>query len=253
MAGELQGKVTIVTGAAAGIGQAAATLFAREGARLLLSDVDAANGEKVAAEIAAGGGEAHFIHADISIEDDVIVLVRRAIDIFGGLDLAFNNAGIGHTPLSLLDIPLDMWNRHLAVNLTGTFLCMKHQIPRLLDRGGGAIVNTGSLAGLAATPMMGPYTASKFGLTGITRSAATEFASRNIRVNAVCPTATETPGMKGFLEATGFPSERMSGPLGRMGRPEEIAEVALWLLSDRASFVNGQAVAATGGSSGQTA
>lgn len=253
MAGELQGKVTIITGASAGIGHAAALLFAREGARLLLSDVDRDNGEALTAEIRGQGFEAHFITADIAREEDVVALVDRAMTVFGGLDLAFNNAGIGHPPLSLVDTPLELWNRYLAVNLTGTFLCMKHQIPAMLARGKGAIVNTGSLAGLAATPMMGPYTASKFGLTGITRSAAAEFAGRDIRINAVCPTATATPGMLAYLDEMGVPEARMHGPMGRTGRPEEIAEVALWLLSDRASFINGQAVAATGGSSGQTA
>ena len=253
MAGELDGKVAIITGAAAGIGRAAALLFAREGARLLLSDIDEVTGRRTTADIVAAGGAAEFVKADVSCERDVIALVDAAQTIYSGFDLAFNNAGIGHTPVSLIDISLETWERFLRVNLTGVFLCMKHQIPRLLERGGGAIVNTGSVAGLAATPMMGAYSASKFGLIGITRSAAAEFANRNIRINAVCPTATDTPGMRDFLAAMDVDPAKMDGPMGRMGRPEEIAEVALWLLSDRASFVTGQTVSATGGSSGQTA
>ena len=253
MAGELDGKVAIITGAAAGIGRAAALLFAREGARLLLSDIDEATGRRTTADIVAAGGAAEFVKADVSCERDVIALVDAAQTIYSGFDLAFNNAGIGHTPVSLIDISLETWERFLRVNLTGVFLCMKHQIPRLLERGGGAIVNTGSVAGLAATPMMGAYSASKFGLIGITRSAAAEFANRNIRINAVCPTATDTPGMRDFLAAMDVDPAKMDGPMGRMGRPEEIAEVALWLLSDRASFVTGQTVSPTGGSSGQTA
>ncbi len=253
MTGELRNKITLITGAAAGIGRSAALLFAREGARLMLADIDEAAALRLAEEIEAAGGEAAAVAADVSREDDVARLMAAVEGRYGGLDCAFNNAGIGHQPLSLLNITLEHWNRYLTVNLTGTFLCMKYEIPMMLARGGGSIVNTGSLAGLAATPKMGSYTASKFGLTGITKSASAEFVSQNIRINAVCPTATATEAMRSFITDQGLPEERMSGPMGRMGRPEEIAEAALWLLSERASFVTGQALITNGGSPGQTA
>lgn len=251
--GELQDKITLVTGAGAGIGRAAALLFAKEGARLILSDVDEAACERVAAEVSQAGGEAYAMRGDVSREDDVRHLMAAVKDRFGGLDCAFNNAGIGHQPISLLDVTIEQWNHYIGVNLTGVFLCMKHEIPLLLERGGGTIVNTGSLAGLAATPKMGPYSASKFGLTGITRSASAEFAGRNIRINAVCPTATDTEAMQRFILDQGIDPALMNGPKGRMGKPSEIAEAALWLLSDRASFVTGQALITNGGSGGMTA
>ncbi|MBB3982311.1 NAD(P)-dependent dehydrogenase (short-subunit alcohol dehydrogenase family) [Sphingobium fontiphilum] len=253
MAKELDGKATLITGAAAGIGKAAAELFAREGARLMLSDVNGDGVEAVAADLRSQGFEAQAMATDVTSEADVAALVAATVKAYGRLDCAFNNAGIGHTPLSLLDVDAAMFNRYLAVNLTGVLWCMQHEIRQMLQQGGGTIVNTASLAGLAATPRMIPYTASKFGLIGITRSAASEFASKSIRINAVCPTSTDTEGMRDFIADQGIAPDRMFGPMGRMGTPLEIAEAALWLLSDRASFITGQALVASGGSSGQTA
>lgn len=253
MAKELDGKATLITGAAAGIGKAAAELFAREGARLMLSDVNGDGVEAVAADLRSQGFEAQAMATDVTSEADVAALVAATVKAYGRLDCAFNNAGIGHTPLSLLDVDAAMFNRYLAVNLTGMLWCMQHEIRQMLQQGGGTIVNTASLAGLAATPRMIPYAASKFGLIGITRSAASEFASKSIRINAVCPTSTDTEGMRDFIADQGIAPDRMFGPMGRMGTPLEIAEAALWLLSDRASFITGQALVASGGSSGQTA
>lgn len=252
MAGELQGKVTLVTGAAAGIGKAAAALFAQEGARLFLSDVAGDALAATAAGLREQGHEVATIVADVSRETDVAAMVAEAMRTYGRLDCAFNNAGIGHPPLSTLDVSIEMFNRYLAVNLTGTLLCMQHEIRVMLEQGGGSIVNMASLSGLRATPKMTPYAASKFGVIGITRSAASEFASRKIRINAVCPTATETEGMREFLAAQGAANYAV-GPLGRMATPKEMAEAALWLLSDRSSFVVGEALAVSGGSAGGTA
>lgn len=253
MSGELEGKVTIITGAAAGIGKAAADLFSREGARLVLSDIDWEKGEAVAEVIRNAGEEAIFVAADITREAEVAALVAATESHYGRLDCAFNNAGGGHSPISLLDITLEQWEHYIRINLTGGFLCMKHEIPLMLKSGGGNIAITGSQAGMAATPMMGPYSSAKFGLNGIARSAAAEFASRNIRINVVCPTSTATEGMMDFMANIGRTESELSGPMGRLGRPSEIAEVALWMLSDRSSFVTGQTLAANGGSAGMTA
>lgn len=252
MTGELQGKATLVTGAAAGIGKAAAELFAREGARLVITDIDGVAAEALAARLRNDGHEALSLRADVTSEADVRAMVAATVEAYGRIDCAFNNAGIGHTPLSLLDIDDDLWNRILSVDLTSIRYCLQHQIRQMLQQGSGSIVNTASLAGLAPTPMMGPYTSAKHAMIGLTKSAASEFAGRNIRVNAVCPTSTDTEGMRDFISTQGFAPERMFGPMGRMGTPHEIAEAALWLLSDRASFITGQALVASGGSSGQT-
>ncbi|WP_404476535.1 SDR family NAD(P)-dependent oxidoreductase [Novosphingobium sp. BL-52-GroH] len=252
MTQELAGKVTVITGAAAGIGKAAAELFASEGARLMLSDVNGEGVEAVAAALRAQGHEAQAMATDVTSEAQVGALVAATVGAYGRLDCAFNNAGIGHTPLSLLDVDAAMFERYLAVNLSGALWCMQHEIRVMLAQGGGTIVNTASLAGLAATPKMIPYTASKFGLIGITKSAASEFAGQGIRVNAVCPTSTDTEGMREFIATQGVAPDRMFGPMGRMGTAREIAEAALWLLSDRASFITGQTLVASGGSSGQT-
>jgi NAD(P)-dependent dehydrogenase (short-subunit alcohol dehydrogenase family) len=253
MAGQLNGKATLITGAAAGIGKAAAELFAREGASVVVSDIDGDGAEAVASALRAAGLTAIAVPADVTREDDVAAMVAAAIAAFGRLDCAFNNAGVGHVPLSLLDIDDALWDRVIAIDLTSVRYCLQHQIRQMLKQGGGSIVNTSSLAGLAATPMMGPYTSAKHGMIGLTRSAAAEFAGKGIRINAVCPTSTDTEAMRDFIAAQGFTPERMFGPMGRMGTPQEIAEAALWLLSDRASFVTGQALIASGGSSGQTA
>lgn len=251
--GELQDRVTIVTGAAHGIGKAAALLFAKEGARLMLADLDGEGAEAVAADLRGLGREAHAMRTDVTSRTQVNALIDATIDIFGDLHCAFNNAGGGHKPTPLLAISDDIWDRQLSLNLTSILYCMQAQLPIMVKRGGGTIVNTASLAGLAGAPMMAGYCAAKHGLIGLSKTAAAEFVAKNIRINLICPTATATEGMIDYITSSAADPARFNGPMGRMGQPAEQAEVALWLLSDRASYVTGQAIVANGGSGGQTA
>jgi NAD(P)-dependent dehydrogenase (short-subunit alcohol dehydrogenase family) len=241
--GLVEGKVALVTGGASGIGRASALGFAREGARVVVSDLDQGGGEKTAAAIRDAGGEAFFVAADVAVEGAVRKLVDATLSRFGRLDCAHNNAGITG-PVGLLhDVALADWNTLISVNLTGVFLCLKHEIPVMLRQGGGAIVNTSSGAGLVGTPALGPYCAAKHGVLGLTRTAALENARAGIRVNAICPGATDTPMLQGIL-ATSPGVEQMvrsTLPGGRLGTPEEIAEAVVWLCSNRASYVSGSA------------
>lgn len=253
MAGELNGKVTLVTGAACGIGKAAALLFAQEGGRLMLADIDGDGAERTAALVRANGGEAQAMRTDVTDRRAVNALVAATMDAYGDLECAFNNAGTGHAPTSLLDMDDKVWDWQIALNLSSVLYCMQAQIPIMIERGGGRIVNTASLAGMAATPKMSGYCAAKHGLIGLSKTAAAEFVGQNIRVNLVCPTATASEGMLEYIEKSGADPARFNGPMGRMGQPVEQAQVALWLLSDRSSYVTGQAIVANGGSGGQTA
>jgi NAD(P)-dependent dehydrogenase (short-subunit alcohol dehydrogenase family) len=250
MAGLLDGKATLITGAASGIGAAAARIFAREGARLILSDVQTELGTQVAKDLEARGFEAHFITADVSSEEDVRQLIAQCVERLGGLDCAFNNAGIASPPAPLHETSLENWNRTLAINLTGVFLCMREEICAMHEQGGGAIVNTASGSGLIATPGLSPYCASKHGILGITKTAAVENAKAGIRVNAVLPGSTDTPMIQASMDASPTVKKMIlaSSPTGRLGLPEEIAEAAVWLCSDRASFVSGESMLIDGAS-----
>jgi len=249
MGGLLEGKTALITGAATGIGRAAALLFAREGACVLASDVDRAQGESTVAEIRAAGHEAEFAAADVADEAAVAAMVDRCIARFGRIDCAVNNAGIAGPTAALHEVSFADWNRTIATNLGGVFLCMKHEIAAMRTKGGGAIVNTSSGAGVVAAPGMAPYCASKHGILGLTKTAAVENAPFGIRINAICPGATDTPMMQATLAID--PGVRKmilkSLPGGRMGEAAEIAEAALWLCSDRASFVSGAALVVDGG------
>jgi NAD(P)-dependent dehydrogenase (short-subunit alcohol dehydrogenase family) len=248
MAGLVGGKVALVTGAASGIGRATALLLAREGARVLVCDLDDAGGRETVAAIAEAGGEARFAHVDVTCEPEVAAAVQAAVASFGRLDCAVNNAGATGAGGPLQDLDLEAWSRTLAVNLTGVFLCMKHEIPVMARQGGGAIVNVASGAGLVAVPGLAAYCASKHGVLGLTKTAAVENARTGVRVNALCPGATDTPMLRASMaQSPGM--ERLvlaSLPGGRLGLPQEVAEAAVWLCSDRASFVSGESMLVDG-------
>lgn len=250
MAGVLQGKVALVTGASTGIGKASALTFAREGATVVVSDINVDGGRETARLIGERGGRAFFFEADVSKEDHVHALVSRAVESCGRLDCAFNNAGIaGAIGVASHEYPDDMWEHVMAVNLKGVWLCMKHEIPQMLKQGGGAIVNTASIWGLVGAPGASAYVASKHGVVGLTRAAALEYAPRGIRINAVNPGTIRTPILDPFIAAIPDFEPMMTArhPIGRIGMPEEVAEAVTWLCSDAASFVIGQNLPVDGG------
>jgi NAD(P)-dependent dehydrogenase (short-subunit alcohol dehydrogenase family) len=248
VSGLLAGKSAVITGAASGIGRAAAFAFSREGARVMLADIDAELGERAAAEITAAGGHARFVRTDVSREDDVASMVRETIDAFGGLDCALNNAGITGPMGPVQSIALADFERVTAINLTGVFLCMKYEIPAMANDG-GAIVNVASGSGFIATPSLAAYCASKHAVLGLTKTAAVENARTGIRVNAICPGTVDTPMLQSAMNRDPKVKKMiLSGqPSGRLGEPEEIAEAAVWLCSDRASYVTGESMLVDGG------
>lgn len=244
--GMLEDKVILITGGGSGIGAATAEICAREGARLAVADFNETNGQKVADSINVGGGNAIFVRSDVSQEADVEAMVAETIRSLGSLDGAFNNAGIGGSLDGLTEMSADNWERVLAVNLTGVWLCMKHEIPRMTEAGGGSIVNTASIAGLVGTQLSIAYSASKFGVVGMTRSAAKGYGLQGVRVNAVCPGVIETPLATEQSPLFDDPELRevvtARHALGRYGQPGEVGEMVAWLLSDAASFVSGAAM-----------
>ncbi len=247
-AGLVAGKVVLVTGGASGIGRASALAFAREGARVVLGDIDTKGSEETVAAIAKAGGEAVFQPVDVSVEAEVEKLIDRCLQEHGRIDCAHNNAGITGSSGALHELDLKGWQRTLDVNLTSIFLCMKHEIRAMLKQGGGAIVNSSSGAGLVAVPGLSPYCASKHAILGLTKTAAVENARTGIRVNAICPGSTDTPMLRAIM-GRDPELEKMilaGQPGGRLGKAEEIAEAAVWLCSDRASFVSGESMLVDG-------
>lgn len=250
MSGALADKVVIVTGGGSGIGKSAALLLAREGARVMIADIDEQAGNETAALIRSEGGDAGFIRTDVSREPDVAAMVAHTVDTFGRLDCAFNNAGIlEEGSPDVTGYSLDAWNRVIGINLTGVWLCMKYEIPQMLKHGKGAIVNNASVASLVGLPGATALVASKHGVVGLTKNAALEYAGRGIRVNAVCPSFIKTPILEPYFEAHPEEEREMirKEPIGRMGAPQEVAEAAVWLLSDAASFVTGHSLVVDGG------
>lgn len=239
------GKTALVTGAASGIGRATAHALAREGAAVLVADVDGAGAERVAGEIAAAGGTARATRCDVTRAEDAEAMVRAALAAFGGrLDCAVNNAGITAPGGLVHEIDPVQWERQLAVNLTGVFLCLRAELPAMRAQRAGAIVNMASGAGVVGTPGLAHYCAAKHGLLGLTKTAALENAAVGVRVNALCPGSTDTPMLRGVMDRSEA-ARRMilaSIPSGRLGTPEEVAEAAVWLCSDRASYVSGQSL-----------
>ncbi len=250
MAGTMDGKVALVTGAGSGIGQATALTFAREGAKVVVADVNAQGGEETVSKIKESGGESIFVHADVSSATDVEAMVSDTVEAFGRLDFAHNNAGISSQGRGgpSHEHPEDLWDRVIDINLKGVWLCMKYEIPQMLEQGGGAIVNTASIAGLVGLRNQGAYVASKHGVVGLTKTAALEYAQLGIRVNCVCPGYIETPMTAGGLSNTERRTQILAAePIGRVGTPVEIAEAVVWLCSDAASFVTGHTMTVDGG------
>ena len=251
MPGRREGKTALVTGGGSGIGRAASLAYAKDGARVVVADVNVEGGEETVQLIKETGGEAILVHADVSKPEDTQTMVAQAVEPFGSLDCAFNNAGIGggkerHLTADYLE---DDWDRVMSINLKGVWLCMKAEIPQMLKQGKGAIVNTASIAGLVGLSGTVAYVAAKHGVTGLTKAAAMEYAKSGIRVNAVCPGYIQTPLVQGIFDEIDGYRERVASrhPMDRLGEPEEIAQAVLWLSSDSASFVTGHNMAVDGG------
>jgi NAD(P)-dependent dehydrogenase (short-subunit alcohol dehydrogenase family) len=245
-----QNKVAFVTGAANGIGRATALALAREGASVVVADISEAGNEETARTIEKLGGRALAVRCDVSRAQDVKAALAKTVEVFDRLDFAFNNAGIEpKKPAPTAEYEEEEWDRIFAINLRGMFLCMKHEIPLLLKQGGGAIVNTSSGAGIIGIKGSPAYTAAKHGVIGLTRAAALDYAAQNIRINAVCPGYIETPMMDRFTGGTSEGRAKVIAeePIGRMGKPEEIAATVVWLCSDAAGFVIGHAMVVDGG------
>ena len=243
------GKVALVTGGGSGIGRATAIAFAAEGAHVVLADIDIAGNNETARLVAEYGARVLTVKCDVTSSEDVQSTISRTVEEFGRLDVAFNNAGVEQPPAALVDIAEDEWSRILDIDLRSAFLCMKYQIPAMLANGGGSIVNTSSGAGVIGIRGQAAYVAAKHGLIGLTKSAALDYADQGIRVNAICPGIIETPMMDRFSGGTAEGRARVIGqePVGRMGRPEEIASAVLWLSSDLGSFATGHALVIDGG------
>lgn len=245
----MDGKVALVTGAGTGIGRATALAFAEQGAAVVVADVADQEGEATAARIVEAGGQARFVHVDVAEAAEVSAMVEATMSAFGRLDHAFNNAGIEGGAAPLVECARENWDRTLAVNLTGVFLCLQAEIPALRESGGGSIVNCASIAGLNGFPGLAAYVASKHGVNGLTKAVALELAPEGIRVNSVCPGAIDTEMVaRVALEQPEMIERTVAAhPLGRLGRPEEIAATVVWLCSDAAGFVTGQTIAVDGG------
>ncbi|MGB0389220.1 MAG: glucose 1-dehydrogenase [Ardenticatenaceae bacterium] len=249
MSKQFSEKVALVTGAGSGIGRATALGFAQEGAKVLVSDVTVDTGEETVRLIEQAGGEASFIRADVANADEVAAMVQGAVAAYGRLDVAINNAGIGGAWSRVADYPFEGWHQVIAVNLTGVFYCMHHEIQQMLAQGGGAIVNISSIAGLRGLAKSSAYSASKHGVLGLTKSAALEYARKNIRINAVCPVFTRTPLFEKMFDLGVGLEEKLKRniPMKRYGTPEDIAKAIIWLCSEDAGFVTGVAMPLDGG------
>jgi NAD(P)-dependent dehydrogenase (short-subunit alcohol dehydrogenase family) len=244
-----ENKVTLVTGAGLGMGLATAKAFAEAGAAVVLADINENSVRSVAEELVSAGHQAIAVRCDVANEADVAAMIEQTVSTFGRLDAAFNNAGVQSPAVETADASGEEFDRVNAINLRGVWNCMKYELRQMREQGSGAIVNNSSIGGLIGLPGRAIYHASKFGVIGLTRSAALEYAARGIRINAVCPGAIETPMVEDMVTKGWIAMEDMvsGNPMGRLGRPEEIASAVLWLCSSGASFVIGQALSVDGG------
>jgi len=249
MAASMAGKVALITGGGSGIGRATALRVAREGTNVMIADYNPDGALKTVAMIKEAGGGADCVAADVTVTKQVELMVSKAIETYGRLDYAFNNAGIEGAMADTAGYPEDSFDRVIATNLKAVWLCMKYEIPQMLKRGGGSIVNTASVLGLVGIEQAAAYNAAKHGVVGLTKTAALEFAQKNIRVNCVCPGFIRTAMVERVVDRGAIAEEMMVAlePMGRIGRPEEIAEGVCWLFSDAASFVTGHSLAIDGG------
>jgi NAD(P)-dependent dehydrogenase (short-subunit alcohol dehydrogenase family) len=244
----LKNKVALITGAASGIGKETALLFAKEGAKVVVSDIAEDDGKKVVKEIEDNEGKALFVKADTSKPEDHKVLVNKTIEVFGKLDIAVNNAGIGGPEEPVGEYPIEEWDNIIGINLSGLFYGMNQQIPAMLDSGGGSIINMASILGSVGTPGVAGYVAAKHGVVGLTKGAAVEYAKQNIRINAIGPGYIYTNLVnEETMGKEGIESLEKLHPIGRLGEAEEIAEMVVWLASDKSSFVTGSYYPVDGG------
>ncbi len=249
MAKKLDGKVAIITGAGSGIGRATALLFAQEGAKVIVADIVDKQGKEAAEAIKKNGGEAVFIHTDVSKTEDVKNVIKEAVTRYGRLNIMYNNAGIEGQMKDTANYPEDIFDRIISVNLKGVWLGIKYAIPEMLKGGGGSIISTASVAGLVGFPGLVGYCASKGGVIQITKTAALEYAKQNIRINCIAPGVIATPMVERLVQSVPGMQEGLTAaePVGRTGKPEEIAKAALYLASDDSTFVTGTTLVVDGG------
>lgn len=246
---QFAGKVALVTGAASGIGRVSALALAKEGAKVVVSDVTVTEGEATSQQIAQEGGQAIFVKTDVTKAPEVEAMINETITAFGRLDFALNNAGIDGVRARTAEYPEEIWNQVIQVNLTGVFLCLKYEIPIMVKQGIGAIVNLSSVAGVTGFPGHAAYTASKHGVIGLTRTAALDYARAGLRINAICPAYTRTPMVERMITQHPDLEQKLIArvPLGRLGTPDEIAQAVVYLFSDAAGFITGHSLVMDGG------